>query len=265
MSGFTSNELTFKFGSATDIGGGRENQDECFVWQDISHHAIAVCVLDGHGREVGKVAASAAKAALIEHFELCRDKIMVDPTGVLIEAHNVAHGSIKRSFAAVLENLGNQICESNEGYLMKRKNSYESWMCVHGGTSCTIVLIVGFMTYVANVGDSNAVVYSLHESFSGQDLVHIVDAAENGSAKETSYASLGCSEGKMSNMLIITAEHSPESAFEFNRLRKFRPHESDPNLPAIQVIYDVCSHDKSKCIPVFNPLINPLKPSGKGK
>jgi hypothetical protein len=51
--------------------------------------------------------------------------------------------------------------------------------------------------------------------------------------------------------LVFTAEHSPESLYEFERLRGFRAREGDVNVPSLTIVYDSGSHDKSKCQPVF--------------
>jgi serine/threonine protein phosphatase PrpC len=262
MSAFTnsSRKLHFKAGSATDIGGGRENQDEFFIWENKSIEALAICVLDGHGREVGKIAANAARAAIVDFLTESSDRILKDPSAILIEAHDIAHRTIKKSFVSALETLGNQVCESEEGYLMKRKTSAEGWTCVHGGTSCTIVLIAQMNIYVANVGDSTAAIFSVQPILKRSDLKFVVDAAD------LTRLNIGAEDpDNNTNFLVISAEHSPESASEFCRLRHFRPNENDPKYPAIQVVYDVCNHNKRSCAQVFNPNITPLKPSGRGK
>lgn len=263
MSSFTCNSKTldFKVGYATDIGGGRENQDDFFVWENKPVGVIVACILDGHGREVGKIAANAAKASLTAYFNRCSN-FAAAAKDILIEAHNIAHFAIKNAFALTLESLGYQVCESDDGYLMKRKTSNEAWMCVHGGTSCTIVLIVGTTVFVANVGDSSAVAYTAKPVLQKQDLQFEIDAANLG---RTQIESAGEVVDTDSSCLLISAEHSPESALEFCRLRTFRPSEMDSRYPAIQVIYDVCSHNKRECVPVFDPESLPLKPSGRGK
>ena len=61
--------LQWQVGLETDIGGGRENQDDCFVWIKRDDNVIVLCVLDGHGREVGKIASESAKACLFKHLD----------------------------------------------------------------------------------------------------------------------------------------------------------------------------------------------------
>jgi hypothetical protein len=52
--------------------------------------------------------------------------------------------------------------------------------------------------------------------------------------------------------LVITAEHSAERPSEFERLRTFRPRDGDALQPALIVVYDAPSLDKSRCVPVFS-------------
>ena len=57
----SASKLTWKAIGSTDIGGGRENQDDFFVWENPSRGLMVTGVLDGHGRDVGKV------SPLIDH------------------------------------------------------------------------------------------------------------------------------------------------------------------------------------------------------
>jgi serine/threonine protein phosphatase PrpC len=99
----TMTSLKHQVGFDTDIGGGRENQDSFFVWSKRStkpgDENILVCgVLDGHGREVGKVAAIAAKAALLKYFDDHHEQLRINPYECLVSAHNIAHINVKEAF-----------------------------------------------------------------------------------------------------------------------------------------------------------------------
>jgi hypothetical protein len=65
-------------------------------------------------------------------------------------------------------------------------------------------------------------------------------------------------------VMVITAEHSPESAYEFDRLRSYRSREGDSRQPALFVVYDSPTHDKSQCQPIFDPTTPQLIPSQRG-
>ena len=49
-------DIRLQVAGETDIGGGRENQDDYFIWERKQESICIVCVLDGHGRDVGKPA-----------------------------------------------------------------------------------------------------------------------------------------------------------------------------------------------------------------
>lgn len=99
----TATGLKYQVGYETDIGGGRENQDSFFVWSKTAVRPgddnILICgVLDGHGREVGRVAAIAAKAALLKYFDEYHEQLCVNPYECLVTAHNIAHINVKEAF-----------------------------------------------------------------------------------------------------------------------------------------------------------------------
>ncbi len=271
MTDFVQNleKLKWQVGLETDIGGGKENQDECFVWIKKDDNLVVLCVLDGHGREVGRIAAESAKSCLFKHLDNNYQKLIDSPTEFLIDCHELAHNNIKQSFKMELESLGFEVKMSEEGYLLKRKPPQEQWACIHGGTSCSMVALVGQHLYIANVGDSSGILCApypvLHQQSSIQ---YITDAAlssssgtglsrsasvQNGSAlhhvaqsSESAAAAMG-----YNGTLVITAEHSPESPYEYKRLREFRSRSGDSALPALMVVYDSNSHDKIRCNAVF--------------
>jgi len=284
--------LFLQCGYDTDIGGGRENQDDCFIWRQPGAGGTSVlCVLDGHGREVGRIAANAARASLREYFDARFQMLRTNPYECLVEAHEVAHRRIKAAFREELEGEGYEVEEAPEGYLLKRMPPSQAWGCVHGGSSCSIVALVDHMIYIANVGDSSGTLSCSVPVLSSGLLKHLGDAANmtsfaGGSGKEAasssssssslpsclSAANAGLANGladdhgaSSSSMvvdtdiailvpqdnLVITAEHSPESPSEFCRLRTFRPKPGDPMQPALAVVYDSPSADKAKCTPVF--------------
>ena len=248
--------LRWQFGSDTDIGGGRENQDDCFVWSSIKDGICILCVLDGHGREVGKIAANAAKASLQEYFELNFMQMKYAPYECLVRAHEIAHFSIKATFKIELELQGFEIAESPEGYLLKRKGS-QQWSCVHGGSACSICGLVDGLMYIANVGDSSGTLCCLEPLLTKAHLVPIGDAAVPVGFREAATSRitvLGNTShvSETTNTIVVTAEHSPESPYEFLRLRDFRPRIDNPKHPSLNIVYDSPAHEKAQCPPVFS-------------
>lgn len=249
-------------GFETDIGGGRENQDDFLVFTKPSLGVFVGCVFDGHGREVGKVAANSAKACLAKMCEDDINGLVADPGTWLVIAHTLAHFAIKEAFRNELESQGFEISEDEKcGYLLKRKPPSQSWTCVHGGSSCSIVVIIGTNMYVGNVGDSTGIICSTAPALNHSCLQYRGDAAIDASSKLNSIRGSNFSQylqnstiddqTSLGNLLVVTAEHSPESPYEFYRLREFRPRETDPMQPSLLVVYDSPSHEKSRCNPVF--------------
>ena len=286
--------LYWQYGADTDIGGGRENQDDHFVWSSPDLTILVLCVLDGHGREVGRIAAATARASLREYFDAHHAALRMNPYECLVTAHEIAHAKIKVGFRQELEKEGYEIEESPEGYLLKRMPPSQTWGCVHGGSSCSIVAIVDYCVYVANVGDSSGTLSTTLPVLTSKLIKHIGDAAslpgaglvvaggvDGAAVREASSSSSSSSSGSSSSSsssgapceggsagesmsvdagsvqvsqdnLVITAEHSPESISEFCRLRAYRCKPGDARLPALAVVYDSPSADKTRCSPVFS-------------
>lgn len=247
----------YQLGWATDIGGGRENQDDAFIYTNQTENILVIGVLDGHGREVGKIAAAAARRRLIQFFEEKSTCLKTKPYETLVEAHVLAHEHVKESFRVELSKQGFDIAEAPEGYLMKRRSPSAPWSCVHGGSSCSIIAIVGYKMYIANVGDSTGTLCSTMPILDrAKHLKHVGDSATPPGLKADGTVAGGAeiAASKTPNpvdTMVITAEHSPESPYEFCRMRAFRCREGDPSQPSLHVVYDAPAQDKTRCSPVF--------------
>ena len=242
--------LRWQVGTDTDIGGGRENQDSCFIWENVRERICVVCVLDGHGREVGKIAATAARSVLLEFFAAHYTELKTSPYECLVRAHEIAHMGIKAAFRSELERMDFEVSETEEGYLLKRKMGVQGqpWSCVHGGSSCSICALVDGRLYIANVGDSTGTLCSLQPVLSRANVHPLGDSAlaAGARAREPTVA-----DTERSTTIVLTAEHSPECPYEYIRLRDFRPREGDPRQPSLNVVYDTPSHEKVNCPQVF--------------
>ncbi len=217
-------DVNFRFlvGEATDIGGGNVNQDTYTVFR--THGNLIMAVFDGHGRELGELAAQVARDSVKEQLEdiSVLERVSQNAESTLSEVFRNAHQAIKDSFRERYLSAKWEVEETPEGYLIKRKNSSSSWTCTHGGTTGTVVIIFGGSDrmIVANVGDSTAL-------WGG--------CASDGSLLETE----------------LSAEHSPESAAEFKRIREFRS-EPDGRMPDLRFVYDSPSFSKNQCPRIFN-------------
>jgi serine/threonine protein phosphatase PrpC len=231
--------LKFKYGVQTDIGGGATNQDAADVFEVKEQNAIVFGVYDGHGRELGELASQVVRdsirASLMEPGVMGR--IRVDAEDELVAVFKKAHEAIRTQFRSFYQSSGMEVQDTPDGYLIKRKNPSEAWTCTHGGTTCTVVIILdGWRMIVANVGDSTAL-------WGGVDPEGQVIFRE------------------------LSAEHSPESIEEFERVRKFRPSPTDSKQSEMRFVYDAPSYSKAQCPPIFdlNPNTGAIKVTGHGR
>jgi len=200
----------------------------------------------GHGRDVGKNAAMAGKEFLMKYLDENYANMISDPVAFFSAAFQFCHNFIREAFRSALTANGWEVMLSPENYLLKRKTSSQPWLCVHGGSSCSIVAMVGTKLYTANVGDSTGIICSKFPLFSNSDLVHLSDSAEPPAPRSI------CAVGTTSlDTLVITAEHSPEYPEEFLRLRLHKHRQGDETQPSLNVVYDAQGHDKNSCSPVF--------------
>lgn len=214
-------------------------------------------VLDGHGREVGKVAAQSGRAAFQRYFDEHFHELIADPVGCLHQSFLMAHAAIKAEFRAHFERMGFEVSESEDGFLMKKKSTTPTWSCVHGGTSCSLIAKVGDFLYSANVGDSSVTLCTGTPIATTGIVEDIIDtavaSADSGAVVVPEVITDVVAEAAplKSGAIVVTAEHSPECPLEFYRLRNFRKRDSDGLQSALYVVYDSPSIEKVLCPPVF--------------
>jgi len=221
-------DVKLKFASATDIGGGQTNQDACDSFEIPGEGCVVFGVYDGHGRELGELASVVAKETFRTAFMEAGiiAKLRANPEEVLIAVFRRAHDAIREAFRRRYISSGWEVQDTEEGFLIKRQASNQAWTCTHGGTTATVVFILdGWRMIVANVGDSTAL-------WGGTDAEAQIMHRE------------------------LSAEHSPESIEEFDRVRKFRSMEGEGSaamgpLPEMRFVYDAPSFSKSQCPPIF--------------
>jgi len=127
--------ICWQVGNETDIGGGRENQDAMFIYEKKELKLCIVCVLDGHGKEVGRVASFSGKDYFIKFFDTHLEEFIANPYDTLVKAFLGAHEHIKSVFKKQFESQGFEVLEESQGYLVKRKAGTNTpWSCIHGGT-----------------------------------------------------------------------------------------------------------------------------------
>lgn len=256
----THKSLKFQYGFSTDVGGGRENQDEGLIWSNQDNNILVTGMFDGHGREVGKLASTTAKAAISQFLDHNYLTLLSKPIETIDRIYSLAHESIRKSFKQEFDRLGFETIITEEGYLVKKKASSDHWSCVHGGTSCTLLFFLKSDLYISNVGDSSALLCCSNPILKSTLLQPVCDLATDGLIDDDKKIEAPSE----LNYLLLTSEHSPESPYEFKRLRKFRSNPDSLLNPALLVIYDSPSYDKCHCFPVFDPSIE-LQPTQRGR
>ena len=229
-----------------------------FIWERREENVFVMGILDGHGREVGKVAAQAARKAFLNYFDENYQDLFVDPVSCLHNSFLCAHAAIKRAFVLYYERIGSVVTEAEEGYLMKKKAGAQAWSCVHGGSSCSVIALVGNYLYSANVGDSSVTMCTgtpirtagLMEDVVDLGITSLPDYNPNAPLVAAMVDDVDAANDKTST-IIVSAEHSPESPEEFYRMRRFRARDSDSMQTSLHVVYDSPSVEKVLCPPVF--------------
>ena len=143
-------------------GLGKENQDVVFVAQPSAEIGI-FGVLDGHGKEHGRLAAQVGAAALRSHLTAEHLRLAEDSESVLTEAFASAHAAIRD---AILRADTTNVREGADGsvlqWLLPEDDDEEArWDAAAGGTTATLAVLIAppggaAKLVVAAVGDSAA-------------------------------------------------------------------------------------------------------------
>ena len=247
---FTFSEKKFLTGLATDIGGCRENQDTvcCFQNSDI----LANCIFDGHGTD-GKWIAEMCKLNTERLISKNSDRIVLDPVNALSELFSELKTILAEKIVEryIIHNREYKIKPS--GVIIIKSINNDTWQpLINGGATMTVTILIKktLKLYIANVGDSDAILCSSKQILRHDDLKCESELKEEG-LKE------GLKEGiPVSNYLMLTANHSPTNIDEYVRMRTFSNCPTNPNKALIDVIYDkqgvtsYCQvYDTSEAIP----------------
>jgi len=239
----------FRVGYSTDIGGGEENQDDYLIYENGEHNISVFGIFDGHNKENGKIAAISAKDKLIEFINENLLLLKSNPVETIRTAYIRAHENIKQNLKDAYIKEGYTVIETPDGYLIKRKSIYIPWSCIHGGSTCTIIIIVDNIMYISNVGDSSALLYSVDPELDENDIQYITDCAYPTKFINDNIVS---SDLKKSDTIKLTSDHSPENIREFYRIRDHYPNPREPLKPYLQFIYDKYGYPKCYCPNLFN-------------
>lgn len=234
---------TFKvqFGSDTDIGGGRQNQDTFLIFSRPSEKLYVFAMIDGHGTELGSVAANSVRSCILDYMTHNFLEMKNNPVQTLNNIFVLSHNSIKDAFKVELTRRNCNFIETADGYLVKNGFLMSD---ITGGATCSIIVIVDDIIYIANVGDSSGVLFSNISCLNQQrDVHHVNDFAFPEGIKELH------TNNDSTNMLFLTVDHSPCNMDEIKRINK------NPPEKRVVLMYD-------KINIIFDPLNKNDTPPG---
>ena len=90
--------LKFNMGGVKDEGvKGKENQDDYFLWDKGDGKTFVIAVLDGHGRELGKLASKAAKDSIYKDLtsDAVLNQLRTTPKETMTEVFRRANDAIR--------------------------------------------------------------------------------------------------------------------------------------------------------------------------
>jgi serine/threonine protein phosphatase PrpC len=249
---FTFSEKKFLTGLATDIGGGRENQDTvcCFQNSDI----LANCIFDGHGTD-GKWVAEVCKLNTERLISENSDRLLLDPVNALSELFSELKTILSVKTVERFSQKNKECKIEPSGVIFIKCLFHDIWQpLVNGGATMTITILIKktLKLYIANVGDSDAMLCSSKQIFRQDDLkcetgLKLEEGLKDGlkeekGLKEEEHCSWGVRglgiEVPVKDYLMLTANHSPTNIDEYVRMRSKAACPTNPNKSLIDVIYD---------------------------
>jgi serine/threonine protein phosphatase PrpC len=244
------NEPTLKIqlGHDTDIGGGRVNQDRYTVFTIPEHDVCAISVADGHCIETGHFAADITKKCLEELLKNRINELIENPVIFLEICCNIIHEEIRKRLVEIIEKPWYEVKVDESGVILKRKLESLYWNEIRGGTTFSIVVLIGKKIYIANLGDSTGLLCCKHPVLGLSNIKYEKDAAN-----PTKVMPNGDVNGSLSTYIELTCDHSPESVDEYIRMRDFKCSDENPNRAELLCIYDTQNSPyKPSCPSVFN-------------
>jgi serine/threonine protein phosphatase PrpC len=135
------------------------------------------------------------------------------------------------------EKIGYDIRECGEYRYLEKKNknsNFNNWLRCSGGSTMTILLCINNDLYISNTGDSDALLFCNKPILNTKYIKYLGDSAIPPVNKDNNKKE----ENINTNILQITSNQSLELPFEFERLRKFKKSNDNPNMPYLNIVYD---------------------------
>jgi hypothetical protein len=243
----TKPRLKVQIGHDTDIGGNRDNQDRYSVFTTPEHNVCAISVADGHCAETGHFVADITKKSLEELLEKRITELIENPVAFLEFCCDYIHEQIRLGLIEIMEKNGCKIKVDESGVLLKNKHEFLGWNELKGGTTFSIIVLIGRKIYMANVGDSSGLLCCKHPILKTSHIKYEKDAANP--TKEVRSEDL---DNSPSTYIELTRDHSPESIEEYIRMRAFKCSDENPNHAELLCVYDNQYKHKPRCPNVFD-------------
>ena len=243
----TKPRLKIQIGHDTDIGGNRDNQDRYSVFTAPEHDVCAISVADGHSAETGHFAADITKKCLENLLEKRITELIENPVAFLEICCDYIHEQIRIGLVEIMEKQGCKVKVDEYGVILKNKYEFLGWNDLKGGTTFSIIVLIGRKIYMANVGDSSGLLCCKHPILKTSHIKYEKDAANP--TKEMGIEDIEISP---STYIELTCDHSPESIDEYIRMRTFKCSDEKPNNAELLCVYDNQNKHKPRCPNVFD-------------
>ena len=240
--------LKVQLGHNTDIGGSRVNQDRHSVLTFPEHDVYAIAVADGHSHETGHHIADITKNCLENLLKNRITELIENPVTFLEFCCDYIHEEIRKELVKKMEREGYKIYVDGAGVISKVKSGREIYEDVKGGTTFSIVILIGKKLYIANLGDSTGLLCCKTPILKPSNIKYEKDAAN-----PTKVISSCDIDSSLSTYIELTREHSPENVEEYIRMRDFKCSDENANHAELLCVYDD-QHNSCKytCPHVFN-------------
>jgi serine/threonine protein phosphatase PrpC len=244
-SSVTKPRLKIQIGHDTDIGGNRDNQDRYSIVTLPEHDVCAISVADGHCAETGHFAADITKKCLENLLETRITELIENPVAFLEFCCDYIHEQIRIGLVEITEKNGCKAKVDESGVILKNKHEFLGWNELKGGTTFSIIVLIGRKIYMANVGDSSGLLCCKHPILKTSHIKYEKDAANP--TKE-----VRSEDTSPSTHIELTRDHSPESIEEYIRMRTFKCSDENPNHAELLCVYDNQYKHKPHCPNVFD-------------
>ncbi|KAK8805462.1 hypothetical protein WA158_002118 [Blastocystis sp. Blastoise] len=249
-----------RIGGITHPGShDKVNDDRYFLLEGDSSegHYVAMGIFDGHFPDTGSLAASIACNTMqnvIKQKDFMH-RLVRDTEKTFNALFKEAHLEIWKAFITYYQTnhitTGVKKRDDKGMFLVKREKEEDSWECICGGTTASVVIILdGYKILTANVGDS-------HSYLGGfQTPRHSADYFSKKSQPQKNIPliyNIPLIESLLEfhEYVHLTTSHSPDNIKEYQRITNTFPANKEKTKPEILFLYDSLSSNKEDCPPLY--------------